>query len=80
MSSASVCILDYGSGNVNSVFNILNFMKYNVVISNNESDIKKSTHIILPGVGAFGAAVKKVKKKIPFKILEDEVLKKINLF
>ena len=71
-----VCILDYGSGNVSSVKNLIDHLKFKCVISNKKEIIKKSTHIILPGVEAFGAAMKKVKKKIPFKILEDEVLKK----
>ncbi len=75
MNSINVCILDYGSGNVNSVFNILEYMKYPTIISNSENEIKKSTHIILPGVGSFGSAMKKIKSKIPLRILESEVIK-----
>ena len=62
-----VCILDYGSGNVSSVKNLIDHLKFKCVISNKKEIIKKSTHIILPGVGAFGAAVKKVKKKFPLR-------------
>mgnify|MGYP001281519794 CR=1 FL=1 len=69
-----VCILDYGSGNVASVKNLLDHLKFKNVISNKIEIIKKSTHIILPGVGAFGAVMKKIKKNIPLKILENEVL------
>ncbi len=32
-------------------------------IPKKNSDIKNSTHIILPGVGAFGESIKKLKKK-----------------
>tara|TARA_B100001173_G_scaffold310220_1_gene324253 strand:- start:2833 stop:3441 length:609 start_codon:yes stop_codon:yes gene_type:complete len=71
-----VCILDYGSGNVSSVKNLLEHLKFKCTISNKTEVLKKSTHIILPGVGAFEAAMKKIKKKIPFKILENEVLNK----
>ena len=71
-----VCILDYGSGNVSSVSNLLKHLKYKCIISNKIEIIKKSSHIILPGVGAFGASMRKVKKNIPLKILENEVLKK----
>ena len=71
-----VCILDYGSGNVSSVKNLFDHLKVKNVVSNKIDSLKKSTHIVLPGVGAFGAAIKKIKKKIPFKSLENEVLVK----
>lgn len=74
MNNKSVCLLDYGSGNVKSVYNILNYLGYNVKVSNRIEDIKNSTHIILPGVGAFGASMKKIMDKIPFDVLENEVL------
>ena len=75
-----VCILDYGSGNVGSVYNLIKFMNYDCIISNDLKEIEKASHIILPGVGSFGAAMQKVKEKIPVKELENEVFKKKNLF
>lgn len=50
-----IIIIDYGSGNVASVFNALRNINSNclIEISNNPSALKSSTHIILPGVGAF---------------------------
>lgn len=74
MNNKSICLLDYGSGNVKSVYNILDFLGYNVKITNSSDDIKNSTHIILPGVGAFGASMKKIMDTIPFDVLENEVL------
>ena len=68
-----ICILDYGSGNVKSVFNILRFLNFNVKISNNKVDIKDSSHIILPGVGAFETSMKKIQENIPIDILETTV-------
>ena len=76
MNNKSVCLLDYGSGNVKSVYNILNYLGYNVKVSNSSEDIKNSSHIILPGVGAFGASMKKIMNAIPFDVLENEVLHK----
>ena len=76
MNNKSVCLLDYGSGNVKSVYNILNFLGYNVKISNNPTDIINSTHLILPGVGAFGISMNKIMDKIPFDVLENEVINK----
>lgn len=71
MNNKFACILDYGSGNVRSVFNIFNRLLDGVVISNKQEDIKKSTHLILPGVGAFGASMEKIQKQIPLKIVEE---------
>jgi len=42
--------------------------------SNNVNDIRNSTHLILPGVGAFGASMKKINENIPLDELTDEVL------
>ena len=69
-----VCILDYGSGNVKSVYNLVRFLGFDVIISNKKNDIEDSTHIILPGVGSFGGSIKKIKSKIPIKCLEKEIL------
>jgi glutamine amidotransferase len=71
-----VCILDYGSGNVGSVHNIISFMKYDVTVSNRAEDITGSTHVVLPGVGAFGAAMEKIRAAIPVDVLFDEVVRK----
>ena len=48
-----VCILDYGSGNVMSVYNMIKFLGYDVKVSNSNYQINASSHIILPGVGSF---------------------------
>ena len=74
MADKKVCILDYGSGNVKSVYNLMSSLESTVVISNNVDDIKSSTHIVLPGVGAFGSSMDKIKTKIQLNILETEVL------
>lgn len=74
MNNKSICLLDYGSGNVKSVYNILHFLGYDVKISNDSRDITERTHIILPGVGAFGTSMNKIMDKIPFNVLENEVI------
>lgn len=45
-----------------------------VVISNSSDEIVSASHIILPGVGAFGAAMDKIKKQIPLALLAKEVV------
>ena len=63
-----VLIIDYGSGNIKSVYNsvkkILN--NYNISIevkvSNNLLEIKNSYKIILPGVGSFNQCMDRINK------------------
>jgi glutamine amidotransferase len=66
----SVCILDYGSGNVKSVYNLFSAVAANVVISNEPAAIESASHIVLPGVGAFGAAMRRIHETLPLDVLE----------
>lgn len=55
-----IVILDYGMGNVVSIKNSLLRLGYESVISSDLEDIRISTHLILPGVGSFHTAMKKL--------------------
>jgi len=68
-----VCILDYGSGNVKSVYNLFASIADRIVISNDEQEIKDATHIVLPGVGAFAAAMRRIHERLPLNVLEQVV-------
>lgn len=70
----SVCILDYGSGNVKSVFNLFSSITGKTVISNDPAEIERATHIVLPGVGSFGAAMRHILEKLPMEALKENVL------
>ena len=63
-----IIIIDYGSGNVASVYNALRNIDSNCVIeiTNNESELKSSTHIILPGVGAFNDCMQGLRQQPNF--------------
>jgi len=74
--TTSVCILDYGSGNVKSVANMISYLGFEVFISNSPELIQSSSHLILPGVGAFGSAVSRIKQSIPLPIVEREIFEK----
>lgn len=53
-------IIDYGSGNLRSVAKALERVTAGssaVIITNKAEDVKKASHIILPGVGAFGDCI-----------------------
>ena len=67
-----VCILDYGSGNVRSVFNLVSTIAA-AAISNDPAEIRNATHLILPGVGAFGAAMSRIRARIPMDVVSRTV-------
>ena len=69
-----ICIIDYGSGNIGSVSNVLNKLNLNYCVSNSIEDFKNSSHFILPGVGSFGSAMKKLNQSIDIDKLEYEIL------
>jgi glutamine amidotransferase len=71
---ARVCVLDYGSGNARSVFNLCRTICDDVAISNRAEDIATATHLILPGVGAFGAAMRRIGDTIPMAELRQHVM------
>ena len=63
-----ITIVDYGSGNVLSAQKSFikvaseNNIEANVIISKNLNDIRNSTHIVLPGQGAFSTCIAEIKK------------------
>lgn len=57
-----VCILDYGIGNVGSVYEAFKFVHNKVIIGRNAKDIEQSHIIVLSGVGNFGMAKKKLQE------------------
>jgi imidazole glycerol-phosphate synthase subunit HisH len=69
-----VCILNYGSGNVQSVFNLLNTLTTDVQITNDPAYIREATHLILPGVGAFAPAMQKIRATIDLELLRQQVM------
>ena len=54
-------IIDYGSGNIFSVSKCLLKLGYDVEVSKNAEKLMSCDGIILPGVGAFGDAVRQLK-------------------
>jgi|JI8StandDraft_1071087.scaffolds.fasta_scaffold31617_2 glutamine amidotransferase len=57
-----VLIVDYGVGNLFSVYSALDYLNAKPVISNNPEDIRKYQKVILPGVGAFENGMSALKK------------------
>ncbi len=53
-----ITIIDYGAGNLRSVEKAFNHLGCETRVSKDEKDILASDGIVLPGVGAFGDAMK----------------------
>lgn len=58
-----IAILDYGMGNRASVQNALRFLGYESVVTHDPAVIESATHLILPGVGAFGDGMKAIRER-----------------
>lgn len=58
-----LAVIDYGAGNLKSVVNALDFLGCPNQIVCNANEIKSASALILPGVGAFGAAVDELEKR-----------------
>jgi len=56
-----IAIIDYGVGNLFSLKSSLDFLRLDSVVTDDKNEIEKASHIILPGVGAFGDAVEKLE-------------------
>jgi len=71
-----ISIIDYGSGNIKSVYNALSYLceKKKLIVTKDHSEIKKSSHIVLPGVGSFESCISGLKKISLKEILEEKVL------
>ncbi len=55
-----VCI-DYDAGNIKSVTKACEHLGFEPVLSSDPADILSADHLILPGVGAFGAAMEALR-------------------
>lgn len=54
-----ICIIDYGMGNLGSVYNMLKKINAQSYISQTAEGIRNAEKIILPGVGAFESAIRR---------------------
>ncbi len=67
-----ICILDYGSGNVKSVYNAFSKVA-NCKVSNARKDISNSSHLVLPGVGAYKISMERIRATIPLDLLLEQI-------
>ena len=58
-----IAIIDYGAGNLHSVKNALDFLGADNIVTDNKEEILSADKVILPGVGAFGDAMKCLEER-----------------
>jgi len=66
-----IAILDYGAGNLHSVKKALDFIGAESRVVSSPEDFDRVDRMIFPGVGAFGAAIKKIKTCGLFPVVVD---------
>ncbi|MEK6633306.1 MAG: imidazole glycerol phosphate synthase subunit HisH, partial [Nitrospirota bacterium] len=49
-----IAIIDYGMGNLRSVHKAFEAVGHQAVVTRDAGMIKSASHVVLPGVGAFG--------------------------
>lgn len=69
-----IVIVNYGLGNLSSIKNMLDYLNVNSKISNDFKDINNAKFLILPGVGNFDIAMKKIYEMNLKSVLEKKVL------
>lgn len=55
-------IIDYDAGNIKSVFKALEHLGIKAEVTSDKKKILEADHVILPGVGAFGDAMDRLRK------------------
>lgn len=70
-----IAIIDYGVGNLFSLKSSFSAIGQQVIVTDNAEEIRKADKIILPGVGAFEDAVKKLRNTGLDAVLKEEAAK-----
>lgn len=69
-----ITIVDYGMGNLRSVYNALSLLGADVCVSDKPEDVLAADRLILPGVGAFGRAMDNLRQRGLIDPLNEKVL------
>ena len=70
----AVAIVDYGMGNVGSVARAIEQCGGDAVVTDRPEDFETATHIVLPGVGAFGLGMEHLKARGLDQVLRQQVI------
>lgn len=70
-----IAVIDYDAGNLKSVEKALNYLGEEVTVTRNFKEILAADKIILPGVGAFGEAMERLRQHELDKVIREAVQK-----
>jgi len=69
-----IAVVDYGSGNIQAIANILGVLKIPFTLAHQPDDVGAAEKILLPGVGAFDQAMGELEKSGMRRALDQSVL------
>lgn len=70
-----ITIVDYGMGNLGSIKNMFKYIGVVATIEDDADKIKNASKILLPGVGSFDTAMKKINESDLKEVLSEKALK-----
>lgn len=70
-----IAIIDYDAGNTASVMNAFRALGEDVILTDETKQIESADRVVLPGVGAFGDAMKKLRERDLEAVIKDVVAK-----
>lgn len=70
-----ITIIDYGMGNLGSVFSMFKRIGIKSHVTSDLEEIHKARKILLPGVGAFDQAMRRISESGMQKVLNDKAIK-----
>ena len=63
MNKTKIGIIDYGAGNLGSIYNAIKYLEVKTDVVSSAEKINSFSHLILPGVGSFGKLAEKNLEK-----------------
>ncbi len=69
-----IALVDYGMGNLKSVFNALECVGASVRVTSDPADLREAAGIIIPGVGAFADGISNLQRLNMMPTLREEIL------
>ncbi|MHA1988104.1 MAG: imidazole glycerol phosphate synthase subunit HisH [Promethearchaeota archaeon] len=70
----NIAIIDYEMGNLKSIYKLLHHLDIDSIITSDHNLLKNADGLILPGVGAFGDAMKQLGEKGLITLIRDLVI------
>ena len=71
----TIGVIDYGMGNLRSVSKAVEHLGGSVYVGSNRKKLSRANKLILPGVGAFGHAIRELKKRKLIEVILESVKK-----